>query len=308
LRRRKGLSVLTSFFFLFFEHRLLWWTCPALGARGQTYIGQDAGGLDGRAAERPVFRRLFTEITDARATDWPCRAFPGIERPAPYQEWTQTNVRGSKMNIQGVNAFALASYAAHKPAIGERPVASPSSFARPGGSTEVSISSQGMALSAASETQEVDARLAEIKAKPALERSSEETDYVNHYDTRKAELSQKDAKTWSADDVDYMQKAGGFVNTMSQLSPGEKKLYDEMVAKGDTQAAEGMAQVAMSRMGGGEVTLKDGRTFDPRETEITPKNVRERFTQTIVDPSGRTGRAFEALASYLDGRKAADSA
>lgn len=101
-----------------------------------------------------------------------------------------------------------------------------------------------------------------------------------------------------------MQKAGGLVNTMSQLSPGEKKLDDELVAKGDLQAAQGLGQVALPRIGTGEVTLKNGRTFEPGKTEITAANIRELFSQTIVDPSGQAGQAFEALASYLDGRKA----
>ncbi|RZK98984.1 MAG: hypothetical protein EOP36_20570 [Rubrivivax sp.] len=104
--------------------------------------------------------------------------------------------------------------------------------------------------------------------------------------------------------VGCMQKAGGLVNTMSQLSPGEKKLDDELVAKGDLQAAQGLGQVALPRIGTGEVTLKNGRTFEPGKTEITAANIRELFSQTIVDPSGQAGQAFEALASYLDGRKA----
>jgi hypothetical protein len=105
-----------------------------------------------------------------------------------------------------------------------------------------------------------------------------------------------------------MQKAGGFVNTMAELSPKEKALYDELVASGNFEAAHGLALVGMSRvgMGGQQVTLPNGKTFDPAHTEVTAANIQYLFKQMFVDPSGNTDKQFDALASYLDKREAAN--
>ena len=145
-----------------------------------------------------------------------------------------------------------------------------------GVSTQVSLSDQAKAL--ASSDAAVQARLDEIIA--------------------------KGPQAQTADDIDYMQKTGGFVNTMANLSPAEKQLYDELVAKGDTEAVRGMNLLAMSRMGGGEVTLPNGKTFDPNKTEITADKVRQLFSQMFAGPDGADARSFEALASYLDTRSA----
>lgn len=109
----------------------------------------------------------------------------------------------------------------------------------------------------------------------------------------------------TAEDLDRMQKAGGLVNTMANLSPDEKKLYNELVAQGNTEAVRGMNLLALSRMGGGEVTLPDGTSFDPAKTAITPENIRKLFSQMFVSNDGQDARSFEALASYLDARGSA---
>ena len=115
-------------------------------------------------------------------------------------------------------------------------------------------------------------------------------------------VQSKDPKTQTAEDIDDMQKTGGFVNTMANLSPVEKQLYNELVAKGDTDAVRGMNLLALSRMDGGDVTLPNGRTFDPGKTEITANNVRQLFSQMFVSADDQGAKSFEALASYLDGR------
>lgn len=179
--------------------------------------------------------------------------------------------------------------------------ATPASVVEP-----VSISSAARAL-LASESAANDPRLAAIKAKPALERSAADTEYLLANDKRLAEINAKDPQTRTADEVDYVQKAGGFVNTMANLSASEKALYDEMVAAGNYDAVEGMNLIALARqgMGGQQVTLPDGSSFDPTKTEITPENIRKLFAQMFVDPSGDSNRRFEALAGYLERRTAA---
>lgn len=182
---------------------------------------------------------------------------------------------------------------------------------------QVSISNEALALlsksqSSNSEDAAIQQRLAEIKAKPGVERTEADTEYLMKNDKRFIELQEKmkasgldGFDSLTADEVDYMQKAGGFVNTMSYLSTGEKALYDEMVAKGNHEAAHGLMLVGMSRigMGGQQVTLPNGKTFDPTSTEVTADNIRNLFKLMFVDPSGQTDRQFDALASFLDSRK-----
>lgn len=182
---------------------------------------------------------------------------------------------------------------------------------------QVSISNEALALlskSQASNAQDaaIQQRLAEIKAKPGVERTEADTEYLMKNDKRFVELQEKmkasgldGFDSLTADEVDYMQKAGGFVNTVSYLSTGEKALYDEMVSKGNHEAAHGLMLVAMSRigMGGQQVTLPNGKTFDPTSTEVTADNIRNLFKLMFVDPSGQTDRQFEALASYMDSRQ-----
>jgi hypothetical protein len=209
------------------------------------------------------------------------------------------------MLIQGLGNAAA--YAAVKPAAAKpNPLALPPSSDSQGSGTKLTISDQAKAM-VASDSQGVQAKLDAIKAKPAVERTSDDTDFLLKNDSRLAQITAKGQKAQTAEDVDYVQKAGGFVNTMANLSPSERKLYDQMVADGNTDAVNGMNLIALSRMGSGDVTLPSGQTFDPRKTEITPHNIRNLFSQMFVSTDGQNARSFDALASYLD-RSATQSA
>lgn len=160
---------------------------------------------------------------------------------------------------------------------------------------------------------EVQQRIAEIKSRPAVARSSADFEYLEKHDQRYGELLEKikahgmnGLESLTADELDYMQKAGGMVNTVAYLSSGERALFDEMIAQGNHEAANGMLLVGMSRIGmsGQQISLPNGQSFDPTATEITAANIRNLFKYLFVDPSGNTDRTFEALASYLDKREA----
>lgn len=217
------------------------------------------------------------------------------------------------MLIPGLNNVAAA-YAALKTSPAQRQTL-PATLANDADKVSISDAAKAM-LAGAPSTHElsIEKRLDAIKLKPALERTPEETEYVDQNDTRFAELKDKIAasgfESLTADEVDYMQKAAGFVNTMAELSPKERALYDELVAKGLHEAAGGLLLVGMSRigMGGQQVTLPNGRSFGPTSTEVTADNIRNLFRYMFVDPSGNTDRQFEALASYLEQRQASDLA
>lgn len=185
----------------------------------------------------------------------------------------------------------------------------------------VSISDAAKAMLAGSQASTQDAeiqkRIDAIKANPGVERAAADYDYLNKYDKRFVELQEKmkasgcdGFDSLSADEVDYMQKAGGFVNTMAELSSKEKALYDELVAQGNHEAAHGLMLVALARngMGGQQVKLPNGQTFDPETTEVTAATIRNLFKSMFVDPSGSTDSQFEALASYMQRREASEPA
>ncbi len=204
------------------------------------------------------------------------------------------------MIVQGFGNAAA--YAAIKPTVARQsPLGVPSSFGSQGSGTKLTISDQANAM-VASDSQGVQAKLDAIKTKPAVERTSDDTDFLLKNDSRLAQITAKGQKAQTAEDVDYVQKAGGFVNTMANLSPSEKKLYNQMVADGNTDAANGMNLIALSRTGSGNVTLPNGQTFNPGKTEITAQNIRNLFSQMFVSTDGQNARSFDALASYLDGR------
>ncbi len=173
-------------------------------------------------------------------------------------------------------------------------------------SARVSISDAARAMAASPAASGEDAaiqrRLATIEAKPSVERTDEERQFVRDNDKHFAEIAAKPLNQRTAEDIDYMQKATGFVNTMAYLSDAEKQLYNEMVAKGDMEAAKGLGLVAMTRIGGQSATLADGTSFNPSKTEITAANVRRLFSQLVVDPSGDAKRGFDALANFLEKR------
>lgn len=173
----------------------------------------------------------------------------------------------------------------------------------------VTISQAARNALAASSANSVDAKLAEIKSKDALSRTQEETDYVLAHDTRFAAIRDKmkggnGPDTLTADDLDYVQKAGGLVNTMANLSPAEKALYDKIVASGDKAAIAGMSQIALIRMMGHTAGGANGTTYDPINTEITAANIERYFSHSIVDPSGKAQSQFQALIQYLQSNPA----
>lgn len=162
--------------------------------------------------------------------------------------------------------------------------------------------------SAAQEQRAIQQRLDAIKAKGPLERSAEETEFLQANDQKLAGITAKDSQTWTSSELDYVQKTGGFVNTMAELSSSEKAIYDELIAQGNSDAAAAMNMIGMTRMGmgGNQITLPNGQSFDPVATEITAKNIRNLFKFTVVDDSGRSDRQFEALAQALERRDAAN--
>jgi len=218
------------------------------------------------------------------------------------------------MVIQGRNNIASTYRTAFKSSVQRQTLPTPAANY----ADKVSISDAAKAMMssplASLQDTEVQKRLDAIKAKPNVERTQADFEYLSANDKRYGEIQEKmkasgnGFDSLSADEVDYMQKAGGFVNTMAELSPNEKALYDELVAKGNIEAAHGLALVAMSRigMGGQQVTLPNGKTFDPANTEVTAANIRNLFKYMFVDPSGNTDRQFAALASYLDKREASN--
>lgn len=162
---------------------------------------------------------------------------------------------------------------------------------------------------AAVDAQEIQKQLDVIKAKPAVERSRYESDFISKNDKHFAELAKKEYDSLNADEVDYMQKAGGFVNTMSMLSPKEKELYNELIGQNNNEAAGALLLVGMSRIGmeGQQVTLPNGLIFDPTKTDVTAENIRNLFKHMFAGDSSNTDRTFDALASYLDRKENSDT-
>jgi len=164
-----------------------------------------------------------------------------------------------------------------------------------------SNASSSSSSAAANSDQSVEARLAAIKAKGAVNRTQEDQDYLFANDKRLAEITAqgKSSDKLTADELDYMQKATGLVNTFANLSPAEKALYDEAVASGNAGAAAGISQIALVRMMGHTAGGADGSTYDPLNTEITAANIEKYFSHSIVDPSGKAQSQFQALIQYL---------
>lgn len=214
------------------------------------------------------------------------------------------------MIVHGANS-SMAAYAAMgiQPAARQNPAATAAITAE-----KVTISDAARSLLAESrrtpEEQVIQNRLDAIKAKPALERTAADMDFLTTNDKRLAAIIAKDDKTRTADELDYMQKTTGFVNTMAELSPKEKALYDELIAQGNWEAAHGLALVGMTRVGmkGQQVSLPNGRVFDPTATEVTADNIRNLFKLMFVDDSGQINRQFDALASYIERRKSPSTA
>jgi len=151
-------------------------------------------------------------------------------------------------------------------------------------------------------TNPIDTKLSEIKSKDAMSRTAEDMDYLYAHDAKLAAIRDKENHGpggLTSSEVDYMQKTIGFVNTMANLSPAEKALYDKAVASGDSQAVAGIGQIAFIRTMGHTAGGADGTTYDPINTEITAENIEKYFSHSIVDPSGKAQALFQALIRYL---------
>lgn len=151
---------------------------------------------------------------------------------------------------------------------------------------------------------DIQKQLEAIKAKPAVERTAEDAEFIKKNDSKWTEIASKAENTRTADELDYMQRAGGFVNTMAYLTPKERQLYDEIVSSGHSEALRGMNLIAMSRVGNDntQITLPNGTSFNPVRTEITADNVLALFQHMFVDETGDAQRSFEALSTFLQKR------
>ena len=173
--------------------------------------------------------------------------------------------------------------------------------------TRVSISQAAREVLAAAQAAEpqnaIDARLAKIKATSAMERTADDAKFLLENDKRLAEIVAKGEGKRTADEIDYMQKAGGFVNTMQNLSAEEKALHDELVAKGETEAAGAITSIAFIRLMGHTAGGPEGTSYDPINTKITAENILKFFKHSIVDPTGKSDGQFQALVRYLQVRE-----
>jgi len=212
------------------------------------------------------------------------------------------------MIVQSTSALFSAAEIARSPSPRQTPATSPANIAdtvRISKAAWEALAASNASSSSSSATANVDksveARLAAIKAQGPVNRTREDHDYLFANDKRLAEIvaQGKSADKLTAEELDYMQKATGLVNTMANLSPTEKALYDKAVASGNTEAVAGMSQIALVRMMGHTAGGADGSTYDPLNTEITAANIEKYFSHSIVDPSGKAQSQFQALIQFL---------
>ncbi len=201
------------------------------------------------------------------------------------------------MNIQPVSATYFAHAMERASSLRHISPAAPAESADP-----VHISSAARAALAAEGDASVDAKLASIRARGPINRSEADQAYLFAHDQRLAEIAAqgKPPEKLTADELDYMQKATGMVNTMANLSPAEKALYDKAVASGNAAAAAGISQIALVRMMGHTAGGAGGATYDPLNTAITAANVERYFSHSIVDPTGQAKAGFQALIAFLN--------
>jgi len=204
------------------------------------------------------------------------------------------------MNIQPVSATYFAHAMERASSLRHISPAAPAESADP-----VHISSAARAALAAEGDASVDAKLASIRARGPINRSEADQAYLFTHDKRLAEIAAqgKPPEKLTADELDYMQKATGMVNTMANLSPAEKALYDKAVASGNTAAAAGISQIALVRMMGHTAGGAGGATYDPLNTAITAANVERYFSHSIVDPTGQAKAGFGALIAFLNAER-----
>lgn len=217
------------------------------------------------------------------------------------------------MIIQSTSALFSSAQIARSPTPRQTPSTSPANIA-----DTVSISrtareafaasntSSSSSSTAANSDKSVEARLAEIRARGPVNRSQEDHDFLFANDKRLAEITAqgKPHEQLTADELDYVQKATGLVNTFANLSSAEKALYDKAVASGNTEAAAGIAQIALVRMMGHTAGGANGTTYNPLKTEITVANIEKYFSHSIVDPSGNAASKFQALIQFLQNNPA----
>lgn len=201
------------------------------------------------------------------------------------------------MNIQPVSATYFAHAMERASSLRHVSPAAPAESADP-----VHISSAARAALAAEGDASAEAKLASIRARGPINRSEADQAYLFAHDQRLAEIAAqgKPPEKLTADELDYMQKATGMVNTMANLSPAEKALYDKAVASGNTAAAAGISQIALVRMMGHTAGGAGGATYDPLNTAITAANVERYFSHSIVDPTGQAKAGFQALIAFLN--------
>ena len=205
------------------------------------------------------------------------------------------------MIVQSTSALHFANTVARSPAARQTPTALSANIAD---TVRISQAAREALAGSSSSTapnndKSVEARLAEIRANGPVNRNQEDNDFLYTNDKKLAEISAKPYNTRTADDIDYMQKAAGFVNTFAHLSSAEKTLYDKAVASGNTDAAEGIAQIALIRQGGELAGGANGTTYNSRATEITAANIEKYFSHSIVDPTGQAQSKFQALMQFL---------
>ncbi len=201
------------------------------------------------------------------------------------------------MNIQPVSATYFAHAMERAASLRHISPAAPAESADPVHISSAALAAEGDAS--------VEAKLASIRARGPINRSEADQTYLFTHDKRLAEIAAqgKPPEKLTADELDYMQKATGMVNTMANLSPAEKALYDKAVASGNTAAAAGISQIALVRMMGHTAGGAGGATYDPLNTAITAANVERYFSHSIVDPSGQAKAGFQALIAFLNAER-----
>ena len=219
------------------------------------------------------------------------------------------------MIIQGLNNIASSYGAIFQSSVSRQAAAASAGLPAKNADT-VSISNKAREVLAASNhsvseatanaDNSIEARLASIRAEGPVNRSQEDQDFLFANDKKLAEITaqNKSPDQLTAEDLDYVQKASGLVNTFATLNSAEKALYDKAVASGNTDAAAGIAQIALIRMGdiaGGA----NGATYDPNSTEISAANIEKYFSNSIVDPTGNAKSKFQALIQFLNTNPAA---
>jgi|GEM_PF-1421318 len=220
------------------------------------------------------------------------------------------------MSIQGLNNISSSYGAIFQSSIARQAAPASAGFAAKNADT-VSISDSAReALAAkndsastatANANKSIESRLAAIRAQGPVNRSQEDQDFLFANDKKLAEITSqgKSPDQLTAEEIDYVQKATGLVNTMANLSPAEKSLYNKAVASGNTEAAAGIGQIALTRMMGHTASGANGRTYDPLSTEITAANIETYFSHSIVDPTGNAQSKFQALIQFLKANPAA---